>query len=301
MSIEEIGSKNKKDRREDWLSRADMITEALPYMQRYSGEYVVIKYGGNAMGGSTRGFVDSVLLLHQCGVKVIVVHGGGPEIGELMDKLGLERKFERGMRYSDKSVVDIVEMVLSGRINKRIVSDLVMGGVKAVGISGKDGALAKAKHKEFINNAGEKVDLGYVGEIISIDTFIIEELTSSGMIPVVSPLSYGESGETYNINGDVMAGALAKALRAKRLLMLTDVEGVYDGEGSVLWEVEVDVIEEMIKEDQVSGGMLPKVETCIEAVKGGVDAAVIMDGRHPGKILLELFTDLGGGTIIKGK
>jgi acetylglutamate kinase len=287
-------------KRRDWLKKAEMIVEALPYMQRYKGEYVVIKYGGHAMGDDrSSDFVSSVLLLHQCGVKVVVVHGGGPEIGEMLGTMGIETRFERGLRYSDEETVDVAEMVLSGRVNKRIVVDLMRGGVKAVGVSGKDGGLVRARGMKMKGEGGEEIDLGYVGEVEEIDSHLIEVLTEEGMIPVVAPLAYGDDARTYNVNGDTMAGALAGALKAKRLLMLTDVEGVKDKGGELISRLDTVSARKLIEEGVITGGMLPKVETCISAVRdGGVEASVVLDGRHPRTILLELFTDLGGGTYI---
>jgi len=289
----------------NWLNNADMLTQALPYMQKYANSIVVIKYGGNAMkdSASINSFCEDVALLKQSGLKPVIVHGGGPQIGKMLEQLGIETKFEAGMRITDEKTLDVVEMVLCGGINKEITSKINLSGCKAIGLSGKDASMIVAKkYKGKIkdeSNIEKIVDLGFVGEPDKINTEIIEILINNNFIPVIAPLGVSNSGKTYNINADTVAGAIAYSLNAKRLLMLTDVEGVVSDDKKVIEEVTKEDITSMIEQNIISGGMIPKVNTCLKAVENGVSAAVIVDGRVKHAILLELFTEHGAGTLIR--
>ena len=289
----------------DWLSNADMITEALPYMQKYADSIIVIKYGGHAMKDtkSRKSFCEDIALLKQSGLKPVIVHGGGPQIGNMLEKLGIETKFESGMRITDDKTLEIVEMVLCGGINKEIASNINNCGCKAVGLSGKDASMIIAKkHDGKIkdeSNIEKIVDLGFVGIPEKINTDIIEILTSNDFIPVIAPLGISEDGKTFNINADTVAGAIAHSLNAKRLLVLTDVEGVKDNQNNVIEELTKDEALKLIADETIAGGMIPKINTCIDAVEKGVSAAVIVDGRVKHAVLLELFTEHGAGTLIR--
>ena len=289
----------------DWLSNADMITEALPYMQKYADSIIVIKYGGHAMKDtkSIKSFCEDIALLKQSGLKPVIVHGGGPQIGNMLEKLGIETKFESGMRITDDKTLEIVEMVLCGGINKEIASNINNCGCKAVGLSGKDASMIIAKkHDGKIkdeSNIEKIVDLGFVGIPEKINTDIIEILTSNDFIPVIAPLGISEDGKTFNINADTVAGAIAHSLNAKRLLVLTDVEGVKDNQNNVIEELTKDEALKLIADETIAGGMIPKINTCIDAVEKGVSAAVIVDGRVKHAVLLELFTEHGAGTLIR--
>ena len=289
----------------DWLNNADMLTEALPYMQKYAGSIIVIKYGGNAMkdSHSINSFCADIALLKQSGLKPVIVHGGGPQIGTMLEKVGIETKFESGMRITDEKTLEIVEMVLCGGINKEIASEINNCGCKAVGLSGKDASMIIArKHDGKIkdeSNIEKIVDLGFVGVPEKINTGIIEILTSNDFIPVIAPLGINEEGKTFNINADTVAGAIAHSLNAKRLLVLTDVEGVKDDQKNVIAELSKSEAKNLINHDIISGGMIPKIKTCIDAVENGVSAAVIVDGRVKHAVLLELFTEHGAGTLIR--
>lgn len=286
-------------------SEAHLLSKALPYMQRYDGQTVVVKYGGHAMGNASlsRAFARDITLLHQSGVLPVVVHGGGPQIGRMLDKLGIESKFEGGLRVTDKATVEVVEMVLAGAINKDIVASINSEGGRAVGLCGKDGNLVLAKKltrtmKDPDSNIERIIDLGFVGEPVKVDSTVIDMLTQSKLIPVIAPVAPGENGETYNINADTVAGAVAGALSARRLLFLTDVPGVLDKQGKLIKQLTVSEAKALIADGTVSGGMIPKVETCIDALKKGVSGVVILNGKAEHAVLLELFTEHGAGTLI---
>ncbi len=287
------------------LAKAEVLTEALPYMQRYAGATFVIKYGGHAMGDAqaARDFADDVVLMKAVGINPIVVHGGGPQIGAMLKKLGVESSFVDGLRVTDAETARIAEMVLSGAINKEIVSWIAAAGGKAVGISGKDGGFVIAEKVERTtrdpeSNIESVVDLGFVGEPKTVDRTILDTISAAGMIPVVAPIGVGSDGHTYNINADTMAGAVAAALSADRLFLLTDVSGVLDKDGSLLTDLDPAKIIALRANGTITGGMIPKLETCITAVEAGVDAAVILDGRVPHAMLVEIFTKSGAGTLV---
>ena len=287
------------------LAKAEVLTEALPYMQRYAGATFVIKYGGHAMGDAlaARDFADDVVLMKAVGINPIVVHGGGPQIGAMLKKLGVETSFVDGLRVTDAETARIAEMVLSGAINKEIVSWIAAAGGKAVGISGKDGGFVIAEKVERTtrdpeSNIERVVDLGFVGEPKTVDRIILDTISAAGMIPVVAPIGVGTDGHTYNINADTMAGAVAAALSADRLFLLTDVSGVLDKDGSLLTDLDPAKIIALRANGTITGGMIPKLETCITAVEAGVDAAVILDGRVPHAMLVEIFTKSGAGTLV---
>ena len=289
----------------NWLNNADMLTQALPYMQKYADSVVVIKYGGNAMkdSKSIKSFCEDVALLKQSGLKPVIVHGGGPQIGNMLEQLGIETKFESGMRITDEKTLDVVEMVLCGGINKEIASEINQSGCKAIGISGKDASMIIAKkHDGKIkdeSNIEKIVDLGFVGIPKKINTEIIEISINNDFIPVIAPLGISEDGKTFNINADTVAGAIAFSLNAKRLLILTDVQGVLDDDDDIIEEISKEEALAMIEKGIISGGMIPKVNTCINALEKGVSASVIVDGRVKHAILLELFTQHGAGTLIR--
>jgi acetylglutamate kinase len=288
------------------LERARILSEALPYMQRYDKRTIVVKYGGHAMGDEALGaeFARDIVLLKQSGLNPIVVHGGGPQIGAMLTRLGIKSEFSGGLRITDKATVEIVEMVLAGSINKQIVAQLNQAGGRAVGLSGKDGNLIVARkvhHKihDPDSNIEKILDLGFVGEPESVDPEILKTIIASDIIPVIAPVGISKAGETYNINADTAAGAIAAAMNAARLLLLTDVRGVLDKNGTLVEDLTVEEATEMMKDGTISGGMIPKVETCLEAVVGGVEAVVILDGRVRHAVLLELFTEHGVGTLIQ--
>jgi acetylglutamate kinase len=292
--------------RSDWLSKAGILTDALPFMRRYADSRVVVKFGGHAMGDEelSQTFASDMVLLKQVGTHPIVVHGGGPQIGHMLGRLAIKSEFIDGLRVTDKATVEIVEMVLAGSINKSIVAAINQSGGKAVGVSGKDANLLTVKklsRKTFDpdSNIEKVVDLGFVGDPKAVDSELINTLISGGFIPVIAPVGYGDDGETYNVNADTAAGAIAGATGAQRMLMLTDVEGVLDTEGKLIPELTIAQANELKHDGVISGGMIPKVETCIEAVQKGAEAAVILDGRVPHAVLLELFTSQGHGTIIR--
>ncbi len=286
--------------------QARILSEALPYMQRYDGQVVVIKYGGHAMGTPelAESFAKDVVLLKQAGVNPIVVHGGGPQIGSMLKRLSIKSEFRHGLRVTDAQTMEVVEMVLAGAINKQIVTALNRHGGKAVGISGKDADLMIARRMEREvrdpdSNLLKVVDYGFVGEPLRVTPHIVQVITSSDLIPVIAPVAASETGETYNINADTFAGALAVAMRAKRLLLLTDVPGVLDDQGNLIEELTAEAARALITKGTISGGMIPKIETCLEAVAAGVEAVVILNGRIPHAVLLELFTAHGAGTLVK--
>ncbi len=277
--------------------RAEVLVQALPYIKKYNGKIVVIKYGGNAMINENlkEQVMEDIVLLWLIGVKVVLVHGGGPEISELMDKLGKKPEFVGGLRVTDKETVDIVQMVLAGKVNKSLVNLLEMKGGKAVGISGMDGRLIEAKMKD------EK--LGFVGEITNINISPINDLLEKGYIPVVSTVGCDKQGNTYNINGDTAAARIAGALEAENLIMMTDVAGILrdkDDASSLIPEVTVSGAKKLYEDGIVSGGMIPKVDCCIEAINRGVEKVIIMDGRVSHSILMEILTDEGAGTMVIG-
>ncbi|RZO30736.1 MAG: acetylglutamate kinase [SAR116 cluster bacterium] len=287
------------------IERTGMLVEALPFMRRYSEQTIVVKFGGHAMGEAAyvASFAADIALLDQVGARPVVVHGGGPQIGEMLNKLQIESNFVDGLRVTDEATISVVEMVLAGGINKALVAAIAGAGGRAVGISGKDGGLIRARKLLAKSRAEgsaieQAIDLGFVGEPEQINTDVLDALNAGNLIPVVAPVGSDAAGETYNINADTAAGAIAAALGATRMLMLTDVAGVLDKEGELITELTVSQAEALIRDGTVSGGMIPKVETCINAVLGGAEAAVIMDGRAPHALLVELFTEHGMGTII---
>lgn len=287
------------------LAKAETLVEALPYLQRYAGETFVIKYGGHAMGDAEaqRDFAEDIVLLKAVGINPVVVHGGGPQIGAMLKKLGIESSFVGGLRVTDAATAEVAEMVLAGKINKEIVGWLAALGGRAVGISGKDANLVlaeKVTRTQPDPNSGieRHVDLGFVGEPVAVDPTILINLTKDNFIPIVAPVALGADGATYNINADTMAGAIAGALGAKRFFLLTDVAGVLDKSGALLTDLDRPAIEALKDDGTITGGMIPKVETCVAAVDAGVEAAVILDGRVPHAMLLEIFTARGAGTLI---
>jgi acetylglutamate kinase len=287
------------------LAKAETLVEALPYMQRYAGEIFVVKYGGHAMGDpeAARDFAEDVVLLKAVGINPVVVHGGGPQIGQMLKILGVESRFIDGLRVTDAETMRIAEMVLCGSINKEIVSWIAQAGGRAVGISGKDGRLVTAEKlhrttRDPDSMIEEIADLGFVGEPADIDRRVLDTISKAGMIPVIAPIGIGVDGQTYNINADTMAGAIAIALGAARLYLLTDVAGVLDKDKQLLRDLSPSQIDALREDGTISGGMIPKLETCVHAVEGGVDAAVILDGRVPHAMLIEAFTKRGAGTLV---
>lgn len=285
--------------------QAEVLMQALPHMLRYDDAVVVVKYGGHAMGDEAvaRSFAKDMVLLEQSGVNPVVVHGGGPQIGAMLAKLGIKSHFSGGLRVTDKETVEIVEMVLAGSINKQIVGFINAAGGRAIGLSGKDGNMVIAK--KLSRNAGmtdsnieNAVDLGFVGEPSKVDTTVLDQVLGRELIPVLAPVAQGADGETYNVNADTFAGAIAGALGAKRLLFLTDVPGVLDKDGNLIKELRMDAIHGLIADGTITGGMIPKVETCIYALEQGVEGVVILDGKQPHAVLVELLTDHGAGTLI---
>ena len=278
------------------LAKAETLTEALPYLQRYAGATFVVKYGGHAMDDSHGAleFARDVVLLKACGIHPIVIHGGGPQIGAMLKQSGIESRFVDGLRVTDEATMRIAEMVLSGSVNRDIVSWIGRAGGRAVGISGKDGRLVTATRMKH-----PSADLGLVGEPDDIDTRVLDTISKSGMIPVVAPVATGPEGESYNINADTMAGALAIATGAERLFLLTDVAGVLDKDKRLMSDLTPGDVELLQQNGTISGGMIPKLQTCVHAVQGGVDAAVILDGRVPHAMLIEIFTRAGAGTLVR--
>lgn len=275
-----------------WTS-AKTLSEALPFIQRYANQTIVIKFGGNAMGSDelTQQFANDVVLLRQMGLRPVIVHGGGPQIGKMLKRLDIKSEFIDGLRVSDIETVEVAEMVLSGAINKSIVQAINEAGGKAVGLSGKDANLIKARQLSE--------DLGFAGVPVALDIGVIETLAEGGFVPVISPISAGESGGSYNVNADTAAGELAAALEASRLMLLTDIEGVKDNEGNLLTNLSIKDAKGLIEDKVATGGMIPKLETAINAVSGGVNAVVILDGRRAHGLLVELFTDQGAGTLLR--
>lgn len=291
------------------LHEAEILSHALPYMQRYAGRTVVVKYGGNAMGDESLGkaFCRDIALLKQAGVHPVVVHGGGPQIGSMLDKMGIKSEFKDGLRVTDQDTIEIVEMVLAGSINKSIVSNINAEGARAVGLCGKDGnmVLVEKLRRTSVDpnsNIERIVDLGFVGEPKEVDSTVLDLVIEAGLIPVVAPVCFGKDGKTYNVNADTFAGALAVALDAKRLLFLTDVEGVLDNDKNLIKELSIREAEALIEDGTINGGMIPKVQTCIDALGDdnmGVEGVVIVNGKKPHAVLLEIFTEHGAGTLIK--
>ena len=285
--------------------QARMIAEALPFMQRYDGRTIVVKYGGHAMGDPVlaKAFARDIALLKQSGVNPVVVHGGGPQIGEMLDKLGIKSEFRGGLRVTDEDTVKVVEMVLAGSINKDIVQSINAEGGRAIGLCGKDGNMVFATRLQRTmidpdSNIEKVVDLGFVGEPSEVNRKVIDAVAASALVPVIAPVAPGRDGATYNINADTFAGAIAGALSAVRLLFLTDVPGVMDRDGNLIEKLTVSQARALIADGTISGGMIPKVETCIEAAELGVEGVVILNGRNAHAVLLELFTDQGAGTLI---
>ena len=282
-----------------WLRTARTISEALPYMQRYAGKRFVIKYGGHAMVDAelARVFAQDIVLMKQIGIHPIVVHGGGPQIGQMLDRLQIKSSFVDGLRVTDAATVEVVEMVLAGTINKQIVSAINAAGGSAIGLSGKDAGLIQAR-RHFLEKDGKQIDIGLVGEPAKVDPKVIDLLQNSDFVPVIAPVGFGPDGLTYNINADTAAGAIAAAAKATRLLMLTDVAGVLDKTGKLIEDLTVSQVRQLMADGTISGGMIPKLDTCVDAVEKGVEAAVILDGRVPHALLLEIFTPHGLGTLV---
>lgn len=281
----------------DWMKKTSILSQALPFMQKYSGKNLTIKFGGSAMGVNQlySSFAKDIVLLKQVGINPIVIHGGGPKIKTMLDKLKVQSKFVNGLRVTNKETMNIVEMVLSGSINKDIVMEINKEGGSAIGLSGKDALLARTKK---LRRKKSDSDLGYVGIPETINSKFLKWCLESDFVPVISPVGFNSKFETYNINADTMAGSIASSISSKRLILLTDVKGVLDKKGNLLTQIEISDIKKLISDGTISEGMIPKVQTCVEAVKKGVDAAVILDGRLPHSILLEIFTDHGVGTLI---
>lgn len=292
---------------ENFIGKAEVLMEALPYIQRFYGKTFVIKYGGNAMvdGELKTSFAQDIVLLKYVGINPVVVHGGGPQIDQTLDKMGITSRYVRGMRVTDPETLDIIEMVLVGKVNKEIVNLINQHGGMAVGLSGKDGALILARKMNVtVSSNGappEIIDIGMVGEIIGINPRIINSLDENKFIPVIAPVGVGEKGETYNINADLVAGQVAEALGAEKLILLTDVEGVKDKKGEFLSTLKINQARKLIQDGVVGQGMIPKVECCIEALKGGVGKTHIIDGRLKHAVLLEIFTKEGVGTEVVRK
>lgn len=287
-------------------AKAKVLSEALPFMQRYDRETVVVKYGGHAMGDPelARDFARDIVLLKQAGVNPVVVHGGGPQIGKLLERLNIKSEFKGGLRVTDRETVDVVEMVLAGSVNKEIVSAINDQGGKAVGICGKDANLMRAKRLERRvrdpnSNIEQVMDLGFVGEPALVEPHIVDVIIQSDLIPVVAPIGVGPEGETLNINADTFAAALAVAMKAKRLLLLTDVDGVLDKEGQLIRSMTTAEAQSLIEDGTITAGMIPKIESCVDVIAEGVEAVVIINGKVPHAVLLELFTEHGAGTLIE--
>jgi len=287
-----------------WRSTARILVEALPYILLYDGKVIVVKFGGNAMSDAVaEDFAQDIVLMKQTGMEPVVVHGGGPQIGAMLKKLAIPSNFIDGLRVTDKAAMDVVEMVLTGTINKQIVTGINAAGGHAVGLSGKDANLVIARKLERMKTdpqtqESKPVDLGYVGEPEKINPGVLYTFIKSNLIPVIAPVGVGRHGESFNINADTVAGAVAGAMQAERLVLLTDVEGVLDQDGKLISRLTLSEARTLIADGTISGGMIPKIETAIEAVESGVKAAVILDGRIPHVLLLELFTQHGAGTLI---
>lgn len=284
---------------------AKVLTEALPYIQRFAGKTIVVKFGGNAMVDQNlkRSFARDIVLMKAVGINPVVVHGGGPQIGNLLAELNLESRFVDGMRVTDSKTMDVVEMVLGGAVNKEIVSLINGEGGRAVGITGKDGNLIQARklvmpHSSPETQASEIIDIGHVGEVVAVDTQVIDMLTEGGFIPVIAPIGVGANGETYNINADLVAGKIAEVLKAEKLMLLTNVAGLQDADGAVLTGLNAKHVDQLIDKGIIQGGMLPKIRCALEAVQNQVNSAHIIDGRVNHAVLLEILTNDGVGTLI---
>lgn len=287
---------------EELIKKAGILIEALPYIQKFAEKTVVIKYGGNAMINEElkNSVMEDITLLKFIGLKPIVVHGGGPDISTALNAMGIKSKFINGLRVTDEATIKVAQQVLVGKTNKEIVALLNKNGGRAVGISGIDGGLLECK-KSYTEIDGEKVDIGYVGEITNIKRCLIDHLADDQFIPVIAPIGVDEEGQSYNINADTVAAAVAAAVKAEKLILLTDVEGVKDSDGNIVYETGKDEINEMIKDGVINGGMIPKVKGCLDAIDAGVKGVHIIDGRVPHCLLLEIFTKTGIGTMIKSE
>ena len=294
--------------RDSALNIAQVLTEALPYIQRFTGKTIVVKFGGNAMVDPKLhdSFARDVVLMKLVGMNPVIVHGGGPQIGSLLDKLNIKTEFVNGMRVTDSETMDVVEMVLGGSVNKEIVSSINRSGGKAIGVTGKDGQLIRAKKLTITRhspelNSSEIVDIGYVGEVDQIDTQVLDLIIGSDFIPVIAPIGVGKDGSTYNINADLVASKVAQVMQAEKLMLLTNVAGLQDKRGETLTGLATEQVDELIADGTISGGMLPKIGCALDAVKSGVASAHIIDGRVPHAVLLEIFTDEGIGTLISNR
>ena len=294
--------------RQSALNIARVLTEALPYIQRFTGKTIVVKFGGNAMVDPLlhESFARDVVLMKLVGMNPVVVHGGGPQIGSLLEKLNIQTEFVDGMRVTDAETMDVVEMVLGGSVNKEIVASINRNGGRAIGVTGKDGQLIRARKMQVTRNSPELevpeiIDIGHVGEVDQIDTSVLNVILDSDFIPVIAPIGVGEDGSTYNINADLVAGKLAQVMQAEKLMLLTNVEGLLDAEGNILTGLGTTEVDALIADGTISGGMLPKIGCALDAVKSGVVSAHIIDGRVPHAVLLETFTDEGMGTLITNK
>jgi acetylglutamate kinase len=288
------------------FQQAQILAEALPYMQRYDEEIVVVKYGGHAMGEEhlARDFARDIVLLEQTAINPVVVHGGGPQIEAMLKQVGVESHYNAGLRVTDEKTLEIVQMVLAGSINKQMVGYINAAGGKAIGLCGKDGNMVQARKLTRTvvdpdSHIEKVVDLGFVGEPEKVDTMVLDQVLGRNLIPVLAPVAAAANGGTFNVNADTFAGAIAGALKAKRLLLLTDVAGVFDKSKKLIKELSIDDARRLIADGTISGGMIPKVETCINAIEQGVEAVVILDGKVPHAVLLELFTELGAGTLFR--
>ncbi|MBB3169880.1 acetylglutamate kinase [Simiduia aestuariiviva] len=291
--------------RDDAMQIAKVLTESLPYIQRFTGKTIVVKFGGNAMTDEAlqNSFARDIVLMKLVGLNPVVVHGGGPQIGELLNKLSIKSEFVDGMRVTDSATMDVVEMVLGGTVNKQIVSLINRNGGKAIGLTGKDGKLIRAKKMTVTRktpgmDASEIVDIGHVGEVVSINTEVIDMLTNSNFIPVIAPVGVGQDGAAYNINADLVAGKIAEVLQAEKLMLLTNVAGLMNKSGEILTGLTTEQVDELIADGTIYGGMLPKISCALSAVKSGVNSSHIVDGRVDHAVLLEIFTDTGVGTKI---
>ena len=283
------------------IDQANILMQALPHMLHYDDTIIVVKYGGHAMGDESvaRNFARDMVLLEQSGVNPVVVHGGGPQIGAMLTKLGIKSEFADGLRVTDKATVEVVEMVLAGAINKQIVGFINSEGGRAIGLCGKDGNMVTAQKVRKVEQDGKPaIDLGFVGEPSKVDSTVLEQVLGRELIPVLAPIAQGAEGETFNVNADTFAGAIAGALNAKRLLLLTDVPGVLDKDKNLIKQLHIGDIPALIADGTITGGMIPKVETCIYAIEQGVEGVVILDGKIPHAVLIELLTDHGAGTLI---
>lgn len=292
--------------REAAANIASVLTEALPYIQRFTGKTIVVKFGGNAMVADdlTASFARDVVLMKLVGMNPVVVHGGGPQINQLLEKLNIKSEFKGGMRVTDEATMDVVEMVLGGSVNKALVTLLNRSGGKAIGLTGKDGGLIRARKmllEQKTDGKTEFLDIGQVGEVQSIDTAIIDTLVASNFIPVIAPIGFDDKGASYNINADLVAGKVAEVLKAEKLMLLTNVAGLQDKAGKVLTGLTTQQVDGLIADGTIYGGMLPKIQCALDAVKGGVTSAHIIDGRVPHAVLLEIFTDEGVGTLITNR